>query len=156
MQTGFVHLHNVLRWVILILLVLSIVKSFIGLRSGKPFQNSDRKTWLFTMIAAHITLLLGLAQLLVGRYGIITAGYEGEGSFMKNKFYRFFWVEHPLLMIIAIVLITKGYGMAKKEVSDQEKYGKALRYFIAALIAILVAIPWPGRDVVGRTLFPDL
>lgn len=156
MQTGLVHLHNLLRWIILILLVLSIVKSFMGARSGKPFNNGDRKTWLFTMIASHITLLLGIYQLLLGRYGIISAGYEGEGSFMKDKFYRFFWMEHPLMMIIAIVLITKGYGMAKKDVPDQDKYKKALRYFIGALILILAAVPWPGREVVGRTLFPDL
>lgn len=156
MQTGLVHLHNLLRWIILILLVLSIVKSFTGYRSGKAFNNGDRKTWLFTLIASHITLLLGFYQLLLGRYGIISAGFEGEGSFMKDKFYRFFWMEHPLLMIIAILLITLGYGMAKKDVSDQEKYRKAFRYFLAALILILAAVPWPFREVIGRTLFPDL
>lgn len=124
------------------------------MRFGKPFQAGDRKVWLFTMIASHITLLLGLYQLLLGRFGILSAGFVGEGSFMKDKFYRFFWMEHPLMMIIAIVLITKGYSMSKKEVADQVKYQKALRYFIGALILILAAIPWPGRDVVGRALFP--
>lgn len=154
MQTGFVHLHNLLRWIILVLLMVSIVKSFIGARSGKPFENGDRKIWLFTMIVSHITLLLGLYQLFLGRYGIMSAGYTGEGSFMKDRFFRFFWLEHPLLMIFSIILITLGYGMAKKAVPDQDKYKKALRYFTAALILILAAIPWPGREVIGRAMFP--
>lgn len=156
MQTGLVHLHNLLRWVILILLVLSVVKSFLGSRSGKAFSAGDRKLWLFTMISSHITLLLGLYQWLLGRYGIISAGFQGEGSFMKDKFYRFFWLEHPLVMIIAIVFITLGYGMAKKDVADQEKYRKAFRYFGLALLLLLVAIPWPNREVIGRALFPGM
>jgi hypothetical protein len=156
MQTGLVHLHNLLRWVILILLVFSVVKSFLGSRSGKAFSAGDRKLWLFTMISSHITLLLGLYQLLMGRYGIISAGFQGEGSFMKDKFYRFFWLEHPLVMIIAIVFITLGYGMAKKDVADQVKYQKAFRYFGLALLLLLVAIPWPNREVIGRALFPGM
>lgn len=156
MDTGLVHLHSLLRWIILILLVLSIVKSFTGFRSGRSFQDGDRKIWLFTMISAHITLLLGLYQWLMGRYGIISKGFSGEGSFMKDKFYRFYWMEHPFLMIIAIVLITLGYGMAKKDIPDQEKYKKAFRYFLVALIVILAAIPWPFRQDIGRALFPGL
>lgn len=156
MDTGLVHLHNFLRWVILVFLVVSIIRSFVGARSGKTFQDADRKTWLFTLIASHITLLLGLYQLFMGRFGIISKGFVGEGSFMKDKFYRFFWIEHPILMIIAIVLITLGYGMAKKELPVQEKYKKALRYFMAALILILAAVPWPFREIVGRTWFPGL
>ena len=77
MDIGLVHLHNFLRWVILILLIASIVKSFIGWKSKKLFSPADKKMWLFTMIASHITLLLGLYQLVAGRYGILK-GFPGE------------------------------------------------------------------------------
>ncbi|HTE12867.1 MAG TPA: hypothetical protein VK645_17930, partial [Chitinophagaceae bacterium] len=60
MQMGLVHLHNLLRWVILILLVISIIKSYSGWQQKRVFTPADKKTWLFTMIAAHITLLIGL------------------------------------------------------------------------------------------------
>lgn len=158
METGLVHLHNLLRWVILILLVLSVVKSFMGARSGKAFSAGDRKLWLFTMISAHTTLLLGLFQWLMGRYGMISKGFPGEGSFMKDKFYRFFWMEHPVMMILAIIMITRAYGMAKKDVPDTEKYQRALRFFLIALLLILVATPWPGREVIGegRSWFPGM
>ena len=58
MATGLLHLHNFLRWVIIVLLVLSIVKAYTGWQSKKEFAAADKKTWLFTMIAGHITLLL--------------------------------------------------------------------------------------------------
>jgi hypothetical protein len=156
MQTGLVHLHNLLRWVILILLVISVIKSYTGWKGGKAFNPGDRKIWLFTMIAAHTTLLLGLYQWLAGRMGIITTELPEGVSMMKDKTFRFFWLEHPLMMLIAIALITLGYGMAKKPVADSVKYQKAFRYFLIALVLILLLTPWPFREVIGRPLFPGM
>jgi hypothetical protein len=156
MQTGLVHLHSVLRWVILIMLVISIIKAFKGLRSCETFRDGDRKTWLFTMIAAHVTLLIGLYQWLMGRYGLISMHLPEGSAIPEGKFLRFYQIEHPIIMIISIVLITLGYGMAKKQVDAKVKYRKALTYFIYALVLILLGIPWPFREVVGRALFPGM
>ncbi|MDR3712169.1 MAG: hypothetical protein P4L51_05095 [Puia sp.] len=154
MQTGLLHLHNLLRWIILILLVLSIVKSFSGWRGKKAFSPGDAKLWLFTMISAHITLLIGLFQLLAGRFGILTTQLPEGVSVMKDKFFRFYWVEHPFGMIVAIVFITLGRGMAKKPVSDETKYRKAFVFFLIALVFILASVPWPFREIIGRPLLP--
>ena len=156
MQTGLLHLHNLLRWIILVLLLLSILKSYTGMTSKKAFEASDKKIWLFTMIAAHITLLLGLYQWLLGRYGLFTYVKPEGVSMMKDPYLRFFQMEHPVSMILAILLITLGYGMAKKNVDDQTKYKKAFRYFVLALVLILAAVPWPFRELVARPLFPGM
>lgn len=155
MQTGLVHLHNLLRWIILILLLVSIFKSYSGYSSKKQFDAGDKKFWLFTMIASHITLLLGLYQWTFGRMGLFNTDDASVGSVMKDKVARFFLVEHPTLMILAIVFITLGHGMAKKAVDDETKYKKAFRYFLIALVLILVAVPWPFREV-GRPWFPGM
>jgi heme/copper-type cytochrome/quinol oxidase subunit 2 len=156
MVTGLVHLHNILRWIILILLVLSIFRAYTGLTGKKTFSDGDRKTWLFTMIAAHTTLLLGVIQWLFGRYGVFTHPRQEQESFMKDKFFRFYWLEHPLMMIIVITFITLGYLQAKKPVADAVKYRKALIFFVLALLVTLAAIPWPFRTVIGRPLFPGM
>jgi hypothetical protein len=156
MQTGLLHLHNLLRWIILILLVISIVKSYTGWKQGRSFSAGDRKTWLFTMIFSHVTLVLGLYQWLAGRYGLFSSVLPEGVSMMKDKFYRFFQMEHPVSMIAAILLITLGYGMAKKSVSDELKYKRAFQYFLVALIIILMVMPWPFRETVGRPLFPGM
>jgi hypothetical protein len=155
METGLLHLHNLLRWIILILLLVSIYKSFAGWKGQKAFAAGDKKVWLMTMIAGHITLLLGLYQWTIGRMGIFTSGNQSFSDVMKNPATRFFQVEHPVSMILAIILITLGHGMAKKNVSDVEKYKKAFRYFVLALLLILVAVPWPFREI-GRPWFPGM
>lgn len=85
-----VHLHNFLRWVILILLLVSIIKAYTGWQGKKTFAAGDKKIWLFTMISAHITLLLGLYQVALGRYGFFTTTLPEGTSVMKDSFYRFF------------------------------------------------------------------
>ena len=154
MDTGLLHLHNLMRWIILLLLLVSIAKSYTGWQQKRVFTAGDKKWWLFTMIAAHITLLIGLYQWLFGRYGVFVTSLPAGVKLMKDKFFRFFWVEHPTGMIIAIVLITLGHGMAKKNVADDTKFRKAFWYFLIALLVILITVPWPFRQIVGRPLVP--
>lgn len=155
METGLLHLHNLLRWVILVLLVWSMVTSYSGWKSKRIFSSKDKKIWLFTMIASHITLILGLYQWILGRFGLLTYVKSEGVSMMKNATLRFYQMEHPVMMIVSILLITLGYGMAKKSVEDEKKYKKAFQYFMIALVLILMAIPWPFREV-GRPLFPGM
>ena len=154
METGLLHLHNIMRWVIFLLLVIAIVKSFVGMTSNKPFTNGDRRIALFLMISAHVTLLIGLYQWLAGRYGILTTSLPPGTSLMKDAFYRFYWVEHPLGMIIAITLITIGRGQTKKNILDIVKHKRSFWYYLIALIVILATVPWPFREIIGRPWFP--
>jgi hypothetical protein len=156
METGLLHLHNLLRWIILILLLLSLFKALGGWQQKRAFTPGDKKIWLFTLIFSHITLVLGLYQWLFGRYGMFKISLPEGTSVMKDKFFRFYWVEHPTMMILAIILITLGYGMAKKPVADVVKFRKAFWFFLIALLLILAAIPWPFRDVVAKPLFPGM
>jgi uncharacterized membrane protein len=143
MDTGLLHLHNILRWVILLLLLITLFQAF-GKNAG------IRKTSLWLLISAHLMLLVGLYQVIAGRYGIIHGLPEGT-ELMKDKFYRFFWVEHPLLMIAAIVLITMARGRAKAL-----NYRSTGWLLVIALLLILAGVPWPFREIVGRHWFPGM
>ena len=139
------HLHSILRWIILLFLLVCLIQAI----SKSP---AVKKASLWLMISAHLILLVGIYQLFFGRYGI-TKGLPAGIELMKDKFYRFFWVEHPLMMLLAIILITMARGKAK--VLNYKAVGWLL--FIALLL-ILAAIPWPFREIIGegRTWFPGM
>ena len=152
MYSVLLQAHSILRWIILILLFLSIIQSFIGWVRNRELREGDTKLWLFTMISAHLTLLVGLILLLFGRMGILSSGLPEGISLMKDRTYRFFWVEHPTGMVIATILITLGRGVVKKQIKDPLKYKRAFWFFLLALVIILLVIPWPGRETIGRGL----
>ena len=152
MSAVLLEIHSVLRWIILLLLLLSIIRSFSGWRKHKELRDADARLWLFTMISAHLTLLIGLYLLFFGRFGVLSTGLPEGVHLMKDKFYRFFWVEHPVGMVLATTLITLARGVVKKQIQDPLKYKRAFWLFLLALIIILAVIPWPGMTVVGRPL----
>lgn len=152
MQAVLLEIHSVLRWIILLLLLLSIIQSFSGWRKHKELRDADARLWLFTMISAHLTLLIGLYLLFFGRFGVLSTGLPEGVHLMKDRFYRFFWVEHPVGMVLATTLITLARGVVKKQIQDPLKYKRAFWLFLLALIIILAVIPWPGMTVVGRPL----
>lgn len=145
METGMLHLHSLLRWIVILLLLVGLYQAFTK-------KESIKSTSLWLMISAHTMLLIGLYQLIAGRYGILKGMPENDPPLMKNAFYRFFWVEHPLMMVIAIVLITLARGKAK-----QLNYKNTGWLLLVALIFILVAVPWPFREIGhGRSWFPGM
>jgi hypothetical protein len=154
LYTGLLHLHNVMRWVILILLLVAIFKAFTGMNSRQAYNNGDKKVSLFLMISAHITLLIGLYQWIVGPWGLRNIQSLGFGEVMKNGIHRFWAIEHLTGMLIAIILITIGKGVGKKNIPDASKHKKAFWFFLIALFIILLTVPWPFREGIGRPLLP--
>ena len=154
MYQGLLHLHNLLRWIILILLVWNIVRHFTA---GKnPFNGTDKKLGLFLLISAHITLLLGLYQWFTGPMGYQNIKNLGMGVVMKDSAMRFWAVEHLTGMLIAIVLITIAKGVAKKNLSDEKKHSKTAVLLVIALVVILAVVPWPFREAIARPRFPGM
>ncbi len=156
MYNGFVHLHSLLRWVILILLLVALFKHLKGMSSNKPFTAGDKKTGLFLMISAHIQLLIGLIEWFIGPWGFKLLQNIGFSAAMKDPVARFWIVEHNVGMLIAIALITIGRGVSKKSLPDNIKHKKSFWFYLIALIIILASIPWPGRVGIGRPLFPGM
>jgi hypothetical protein len=138
MYQALVHSHSGLRWILLILLVATIISTF-GKRDGKvPFSAGDKKLSLFTLIATHLQAVLGL-----GLYFMSTK-VDFSSTTMSSPLHRFFTMEHTLMMLIAIILITLGYGHAKKANAK-----KVFTFYLIALIIILISIPWPFRTALG-------
>jgi hypothetical protein len=154
MYTGLVHLHNFLRWVILILLVINIIRHITA--SNQTFGSRDKKLGLMLMITAHIMLLLGLYQYFAGPWGYQLIQNQGMGVVMKNAAYRFWAVEHITGMILSIVLITVARGVYRKAITNQAKHKRALLLYVIALVIILASIPWPFREGIARPLFPGM
>jgi hypothetical protein len=145
MYTGLLHLHNLLRYVVVILLILAIVKSFAGWFGKQAYTNGDNKISLFLLISSHIQLLIGLVLYFVSP--IVASALEDFGGAMKEPVLRFWGVEHILSMIIGIAIITLGRIMAKRGSSDASKFRRQAVYFTLAFVLIFSAIPWPWSAI---------
>lgn len=61
---------------------------------------------------------------------------------MKDAQTRLLTVEHPLMMILAIVFITIGFSKHKKKEKASEKFKTIAIYYGIALVLVLSRLPW--------------
>ena len=139
-------IHSFLRWAILVLILVCIVKSLMGMISKKPFGGSDNKISLFLMISAHTQLVVGLMLYFV-------SPYVNFKNVTVNPDTHFFTIEHAVMMLVAIVLITLGRTTSKRASTDGGKFKRLFWYNIVALLIIFMAIPWPNMGMVHRPWF---
>lgn len=136
MYTFIQKFHSGWAYLVILLLVLAVVNSFLGLSSKKDFTAKDRKIALFALIFTHVQLLIGFIL-----YFVSPLGKDSLGQ-MKDAALRLTSLEHPLINIIAIVLITIGWSTHKKQESSNGKFKKIAVFYGLGLLLILSRIPW--------------
>ena len=139
MYTGLQHTHSGLAYLALLALVLVIIWALVGAVSGRDFQEKDRKIALIAFILCHIQLLVGLILYFVSPLGYsLLAG----GGAMADATARLTALEHPLINILAIVLVSVGFIRAKKLESSTAKFRSIYMLYAVGLVLILSRIPW--------------
>jgi heme A synthase len=143
---ALVHIHSGLRWLALALLLFAIVNAMLKLKSGK-YEKSDKMLNLFAMVLLHIQILIGTIL------SFVTGKISYAEGWMKNPQYRFFGLEHILLMVIGVTLITIGRKKAEKALDPAKKHKTILIWYVIVLVIIFAAIPWPFRTALGGSWF---
>jgi uncharacterized protein YacL len=100
--------HSGVAYLALAVLLFAVINALMGVSSKRTFEDKDRKISLFALIFCHIQLLLGLVVYFVSPLGMAAFGD------MSNAALRLTSLEHPLVNILAIVLITIGWSKHKK------------------------------------------
>jgi uncharacterized protein YacL len=130
MYTGLLHLHSFLRYIVLILVLLSIFQAVTAV--NKPYTATNKKINLFALISAHTQLLIGLVLYFISP----NVNFKD----MSNPTTRYWTVEHITMMILAIVLITIGYSKSKKAIEAKAKHRAIYIYYTLAIVIVLLAI----------------
>ncbi|WKK65987.1 hypothetical protein [Lutimonas zeaxanthinifaciens] len=134
-------LHSGWAYITLIVLIFAVVNAIIGLSSKKDFKEKDLRIPLFTLIVSHIQLIIGIIAFFVSaQFQYLRE--NGMGAAMKEPEIRLAIVEHPLMMILAIVAITVGFTKHKKQSTDNGKFKTIALYYGVALLFVLSRIPW--------------
>ena len=132
--------HSGWAYLALLVLVVAVVNSLIGMFSKKEFTSKDRKIALFALIAIHIQLLVGIILYFVSPNGLNMIKAAGMGGLTADS--RLLALEHPLINIIAIVLITIGWSKHKKSITNESKFKTFSIFYGLGLVLILSRIPW--------------
>jgi len=139
--------HSAIRWFVLATLIYAIFTAYRGLYRKEAFTPKANAIRHWTATIAHLQLLIGMVV-----YGqspvVLSQSFSSPDAIVNEQI--FFRYIHISMMLLAIVLITIGSAKAKRMKEDRMKYQTMLRWFVAALVIIFVAIPWPFSPLAWR------
>jgi uncharacterized membrane protein len=124
MLTGVRHLHSLVRWIVVIITVVALIKLIMGLVQNSAYDALTARIMRFFSIGIDIQWLIGVILIIV--YGT-TVGFG----------VRHIW-EHAGVMTVAVVL---GHLPARwKNANDRTRYRNSLLIVIVVLALVFVGV----------------
>ena len=132
--------HSYWTIFVLVVLVIAILNSIVGISKGREFSMKDLRINLFALIFSHTQLFIGFIKYFVSPWydkwdslGIINV--------MKDEKIRSYLVEHPIINIIAIGLITLGWSIHKIQNISSKKFLRIGLFYTLGSFLFLSRIP---------------
>jgi hypothetical protein len=135
--------------VVVVLGIVVLGRGLWGWIGKKAWEKTDRMLGIAFTSAYDMQILLGiLLYFFSSSYGLNAFLTQTVGEVLGNETTRLFAVEHPMIMILAVVFAHLGNILPKKAKDDPTRHKQAAICFGLAILLTLAAMPW------ARPLFP--
>jgi hypothetical protein len=135
---------------VLLVGLLAVFGAIVGRSSRRSWGPGDNGPGRWYTIAFDLQALAGI-MLYVWASPITMMAREHMGAAMGNSVTRFWLVEHPLGMVVALALAHIGRARVRKAQTDHARFTRAAVFYGLSVLIALLATPWPGLPY-GRAL----
>jgi hypothetical protein len=134
-------IHSYFAFLVIAILTLSTLRFLIRYLLSKDYTPIDFRLALITLITSHTQLLIGLFLYFISdKFSLWSELSMNE--IMTSSINRLYLIEHPIINIIAIILITRGYSLHKKKRVSNSKFKTIGFHYLLGLVLLLSRIPW--------------
>jgi len=151
MYNTVLSVHSLVRWLVVTSLVISLFRAYRGWLTNKVFTRLDNAMRHWTATICHIQLIFGLWLYFISP--VITNFLNNFKEAVHQREVRFFGMEHSLMMLTGIVVITIGSAKAKRKPTDREKFRTMAIWFTVGTLIILSSVPWSFSPMTSRPDF---
>ena len=130
-------IHSYFAFLVIAILALSTLRFLIRYLLSKDYTPIDFRLALITLITSHTQLLIGLFLYFISDWSELSMN-----EIMTSSINRLYLIEHPIINIIAIILITRGYSLHKKKRVSNSKFKTIGFHYLLGLVLLLSRIPW--------------
>lgn len=148
LYTLAVALHSLNRWVVLLSAIWLLARS---LMAGRATQTGTvRRTYQIFLGVLRVQFLLGVVLLFTSP--VAQAAWADLAGAIRVTQLRFFVLEHPVMMTVAVALAEAGLARVTRARDEKAAARTAAIFVTLSLLLILAAVPWPSRAEVARPL----
>ncbi len=143
--------HSWGRWLVIILLLMSIVRAFQGWLAHQSIGRFDHLLNRFTLGALYGQMLMGYYLYL--HSPIVDYFLQHIKESIPQTQLRFWGMEHITAMTFSILILSIGSYRAFHKTEDQKKFKTLALWFSFAFIIIFCTIPWSFSPFTARPDF---
>jgi cytochrome bd-type quinol oxidase subunit 2 len=136
MYIGLFHTHSTMRYIILAVLIIAVIKSLFGWNQKSNYGNFDNRLAFLSMLFIHLQLVIGLILYFLSPKVML----NDMATAIKVATIRYYTVEHLLMMLIVVALVTIGRIASKKKALDEQKHKSIAIYYGLSLVLILLTV----------------
>ena len=142
-------LHNIIRWVVVILGLLATGRTLLGWLGTIEWLEKESRIGLYFTSSVDIQKLMGvLLYFIFSDWGLKVILEKGVSFVIGHGEFRFYAIEHVTYMILGFVFAHLGSALSKGVEDHQVKHKRAAIWYGLAIILIVAGTPW------SRRLFP--
>jgi len=141
-------MHSFFRWMVVLSLLYAIYRGFSGWIGKRAFSPADNTVRHITATIAHIQLAIGYVVYFKSPLVAWFRSHYHDAVIQPE--YRFFGLIHVIMMTVAVIIITIGSSLAKREDTDRGRFRTMALLFTLGLLIIFIAIPWPFSPLAHR------
>ena len=150
MYQPLLFIHSWMRWTIIFAIIYFLIRSINGWSKQSPWTSQDNYyIWAFNQVFGY-QILFGLT-LWISLSPMTKAGFKDSSLILENSMIFFWFLRHPITMILALGAFHMGKAKGRSAVPEKRFKIFAVTFLIVLLV-IASAIPWPGLSY-GRSLF---
>jgi hypothetical protein len=135
--------HSYLRWAVLAAVVFVLVRAYLGWRRARAWNRIDERLHVALVGLTDLQFTLGLALYLF-MSPLSHSFLSDPASMIAMTVVRFFGLEHPVMMLVAVALVHVGRSRSRKVVTPAVRHRVVFATTLAALLILCASIPWPG------------
>lgn len=140
MYSAILNVHSLYRWLVLVLAVGVTLQMALRWGASQPWTEAARRAAVFLTVALDIQLLIGV--LLYAVSPLTREAMANMAGAMAEPRTRFMVAEHPVVMVLAVVLAHVGSVAARRASTDRARFGRAAAFLGCSTALLLWGIPW--------------
>lgn len=144
-------IHSWFRWLVLISLIYTLLRSYHGWIRARTFSLFDEVTRNATVMIVQTQFLIGLALYVYSP--MVRYFLQNFATAVHERDARFFGMEHITMMFIAVGVISAGSLKVNKNKTDRGKFRLIALWFSVGLLIIFLSIPWEFSPFTRRPYF---
>ena len=122
--------------------LIVIVNSIYSLIFKSAFKTFDLRISLFALIFNHIQIVIGIILYLISPKFLWWG--KGFNSVFNNDNHRRYLIEHPLISLIGVLIITFGWSIHKKSNKSSKKFLIIGLFYLIGFFLLTSKTLWKG------------